>query len=407
MNPPEPGLRPGPSPERRQGIAAGILILAIGLSARFPITIVSSLLGEIGGAYALSPSGLAALSAIPVLLFGLSAPLAPPLVARLGLSRSVSGLLGAVAIATLVRPLGTPALFAGTVVVGIGIALLSILAPQIIRVALAKRGGFWTGVYTSSFGASAAIGAALAVPILHMLGDDVAGALMAWTIPLLIATGLALAFGPRLGLAGTQRGATSDGPRESILRAHGLWAVTGFFGCQALLYFSLTAWLPTIAIDRGMPPDQAGLLLAWMSIAGLPGALLAPTLATRASLRTMLTVIVSVLAGAGLIGLAHGPIALAPLMVAMLGVALSSSFGLGVALIVFTAPSTARTASFSAVGQGAGFAFAALGPLLLGPIAHAGVPWSTILTALVAIAVAELLFGIAGSRASLRVQGRR
>lgn len=393
--------------ERRQGIAAGILILAIGLSARFPITVVSSLLGDIGVAYGLTPSGLAALSAIPVLLFGLSAPLAPPLVTRLGLSRSVSGLLGVVAIATLLRPLGTAALFAGTVVVGIGIALLSILAPQIIRVALARRGGFWTGVYTSSFGASAAIGAGLAVPILHLLGDDVAGALMAWTIPLLIATGLALAFGPRLGPAGTQRGAAHDGPRESILRAHGLWAVTGFFGCQALLYFSLTAWLPTIAIDRGMDPNQAGLLLAWMSIAGLPGALLAPTLATRRSLRTMLTVVVSVLAAAGLIGLAHGPVALAPLMVAMLGVALSSSFGLGVALIVFTAPSTAQTSAFSAVGQGAGFAFAALGPLLLGPIAHAGVPWSAILTALVAIAIAELFFGAAGSRASLRVQARR
>lgn len=390
------------SPERRQGVAAGILILAVGLSVRFPITSVSPLLGEIGRAYELPASGLAVLSAIPVLLFGLASPLAPLLVARLGLTRAITLLLAALALATLLRPLAPPLLFVGTVVVGAAIALLGILAPQIIRHALPHRGGFWTGVYTTSFGVSAAAGAAFAVPMLHLLGERVGAALMSWGIPLLIALALALAFGPRLGAPGPGRRRDPASPRQSVFRAPGIWPVTGFFGSQALIYFSLTAWLPTIAVDRGMAPAQAGLLLAWLSVAGLPASLLAPTLASRPRLRTKLIAGIALLSAVGLAALAFGPLPLAPVAVAVLGVAQSAAFGLAIALIVFTAPSVAQTASFSAVSQGIGYAFAAAGPLLLGLLAQTGLDWSIILALLIAVALCELGFGVAASRASGR-----
>ncbi len=391
-------------PERRQGVAAGILILAVGLSVRFPITSVSPLLGEIGAAYGLSASGLAVLSAIPVLLFGIASPLAPVLVGRFGLERTISILLAALALATLIRPLTAPLLFSGTVVIGAAIALLGILAPQIIRRSLPERGGFWTGVYTTSFGISAAAGAALAVPLLHALDDRASLALTAWAIPLLIAFGLSLSLGSRLRGGGPPGGRAGERPRESILRARGLWPVTGFFGCQALIYFSLTAWLPTIALDRGMDPAQAGLLLAWMSVAGLPASLLAPSLAARRHLRTKLIVGVAGTSALGLAGLALGPLVLAPVMVAVLGLAQSAAFGLAIALIVFTAPSIAQTASFSAISQGIGYAVAAAGPLLLGTLAQLGVAWSAILMLLVIAAVGELVCGIAGSRASASVE---
>lgn len=390
------------NPERRRGIAAGILILAIGLSVRFPITSVSSLLTETGRAFDLSASGLAALSATPVLLFGLASPLAPLLVSRLGLQGAITVLLGSLAVATLLRPLTTPLLFAGTVIVGAAIALLGILAPQIIRHSLPRRGGFWTGVYTTSFGVSAALGAGLSVPILHLLGDRAGAALAAWGVPLLVALGLALTFGPRIGFAGPARWTDESRPRESAFRARGIWPVTCFFGCQAFIYFSLTAWLPTIALDRGMEPAHAGLLLAWMSVAGLPASLLAPTLAGRKRLRSALIAGTAALSAAGLVGLAFGPLALAPLMVALLGFAQSAAFGLAIALIVFTAPDAAQTAAFSAISQGIGYAAAATGPLLLGLLFQAGLPWATILAMLVLASLGELVFGIAGSRASLR-----
>lgn len=169
------GVRP--VAHSRQGIAAGVLIAAVGLSIRFPITSVSPLLEDIAATYRLAPSGISTLSDIPVLLFGLASPLAPLLVRRFGLPRTISALLAALALATLLRPLGPGPLFIGTVIVGGAIALLGILAPQLIRQKLAERAGFWTGMYTTSFGVSAAVGAALTVPLFHALGDRTALAL--------------------------------------------------------------------------------------------------------------------------------------------------------------------------------------------------------------------------------------
>lgn len=390
------------STSRRQGIAAGALILAMGLSVRFPITSVSPLLSDIGEHYGLGQSGLAALSSIPVLLFGLASPLAPWLVARLGLERALTVLLATLAFATLVRPLNAPLLFGGTVIIGATIALIGILAPQVIRRSLPKRGGFWTGVYTTAFGASAAAGAAFAVPVFTLVNEHTAIALASWAIPLLIALGVTLGFVPALKGEGPERPGTIQAPAGSVFKARGLWPVTGFFACQALIYFSLTAWLPTIAADRGMDPVQAGLLLAWMSIAGLPASLLAPTLAGRVNLRTALIVTVGLLSATGLFGLAYGPLSLAPVMVAVLGIAQSAAFGLSIALIVFTAPSAAQTASFSAVSQGVGYLIAASGPLLLGLFAQLGWSWANIVALLTVASLGVLVCGVMASRASLK-----
>lgn len=391
----------------RQGIAAGVLILAIGLSVRYPITSVSALLSSIGTEYGLTAAGLATLTSIPVLLFGLASPLAPFLVSRLGLQRTISLLLALLAVATLLRPLNSELLFLGTVVVGATIALLGILAPQIIRETLPHRVGLWTGIYTTSFGLSAASGAALAIPILHVLDDRVSAALMVWGIPLCISLGLAIAFGPRLGSSlRPTRPNRADRP-PSVFRARGLWAVTGFFGCQALIYFTLTSWLPAIAADRGMAAADAGLLLAWMSIAGLPASLLAPLIAARPRLRVPFTAGVAVVSFCGLLSLAFGPIALAPASVALLGLAQSAAFGLSIAFIVFTAPSVRQTASFSAVSQGLGYIFAAAGPLLMGFLAQAGVQWSANLALLAGVAVLEGIFGVLSARTSLTAAALR
>lgn len=385
---------------RRPGIAAGILIVAVGLSVRFPITSVSPLLSNLGADYSLSPSALAVLTAIPVLLFGLASPLAPLLASKLGLAKSLSVLLAALALASLLRPLNAPLLYTGTVVVGGAIALLGILAPQIIRQSMPDRAGLWTGIYTTMFGMGAAAGAACAVPLMHLFGGSSAASLTAWGVPLLVAAGLALALGPSLGSAPTAAAHHADGPAPLIFRAHGLWVVTGFFGFQALVYFALTSWLPTMLTARGMPQAEAGLQLAWMSLAGLPASLIAPVLASRPRLRAPLTGAVGLLATVGLLGLAYAPLSFAGTMVVLLGIAQAAAFGLAIALIVFTAPSLAQTASFSAVSQGVGYALAAAGPLLMGLLVQAELSWPMVTALLITAAVGEGVFGVLASRAS-------
>lgn len=389
--------------ERGVGIGApllaGVLVVGIGLSVRSPITSVSALLPEIEAADDFSAAGLATLSAIPVLLFGLAAPLAPVFARRFGVDRAAAILLTALGVAMLVRPFGPTALIAGTVVVGASISLLGILTPQLVRTHLGRRQGLWSGVYTSVFGVSAALGAALAMPLFDALGGDAATALLVWALPICLVAVFALIAAPRLAATATSAGEPSTSAGDgSILRAPRVWSVTGFFGCQALIYFALTAWLPTIVIDRGADAATGGLLLAWLSIAGIPSALLAPTIAARFRSQSAVTSVVSLLSAAGLAGLAFAPASWAVAFVAVLGVAQSAAFGLAVGLIVQKAPSAARTASFSAVAQGVGYAVAALGPLALGMFSTAGVGWSTLLAALLGVAAAQLVFGVLAGR---------
>lgn len=381
-------------------IAAGVIVVMIGLCVRFPITAVSPLLIQLGDSFGLDSAGLAVLSATPVLLFGLASPLAPVLVRRIGLERALLVLLVALAAAGLLRPLSTPLLYAGTVVVGASIALLGILTPQLIRHFLDQRAGLWTGIYTTSFGISAAVGAALTVPLFHAIGDQAPAALIAWGVPLAAAALIGAILLPRLRAASPAAAQAAGPPAGPIRHAPGLWAVTGFFGCQALIYFSLTSWLPTIYTDRGLAPAEAGLLLALMSIAGLPASLLAPTLASKPAFRTPLIVGLSILSGIGLIGVAFGPTALAPIMVCLLGIAQSAAFGIAIGLIIFTAPSVAQTSTFSAFSQGVGYTFAAIGPLAMGLMSAAGIPWSAIVACLLAAVLGQAVFGVAGSRAS-------
>ena len=107
---------------------------------------------------------------------------------------------------------------------------------------------------------------------------------------------------------------------------------------------------------------------------------------------------------ASLMGLAVAPLEALTLVVAVLGIALSSAFGISVALIVLTAPSSAATAAFSAVVQGVGYAVAALGPLVSGLFVGAGMSWPAVIAGLAGVALLELGFGIASARASLSIQ---
>lgn len=393
--------------ERRAGLGApflaGALVVGIGFSVRSPITSVAALLPQIDAAHGLGHGGVAMLSTIPVLLFGLAAPLAPPLVRRLGADRAAALLLSALALAMLLRPLGAAALLLGTVVVGASISLLGILTPQLVRTHLGRRHGLWSGVYTAAFGASAALGASLAVPVFTLLGDDAGAAIAVWAIPVGLVAVFAVAVAGRLRASIVHEppldtGSIPASATASVLRAPRIWSVTGFFGCQALIYFAITAWLPTIAIGRGLDPTSAGLLLAWMSLAGLPSALLAPTIAARFRSQSGVILVVSLLSAIGLAGIAFAPVAVAALFVAVLGVAQSAAFGLAVGLIVARAPDAARTAAFSAVAQGFGYALAALGPLALGLLASSGIAWTPLVAGLLAVVVVQLAFGLVAGR---------
>jgi CP family cyanate transporter-like MFS transporter len=379
----------------RIALGYGLLVIAAGLNLRDPITSVAATLDTITRHFALTTVESAVLSSLPVLMLAAGAPLAPLLERRLGPERAVVVFSVLLAASLALRPVAVAALFAGTVVAGAAISGLSVLMPQLIREHLAGRVGLWSGVFSTSFGVSAALGAGLTVPLVALTGS-LRLALAAWALPAVALAVLAAAVARYSAVR--RPGRIASGPPARLRRTALLWQVTAFFGGQALVFFATTAWLPTLYADSGLSSAHAAGLLALASVAGLPAALGVSIVAARLSRQHLLVVLASAGVVVGLAGVAWAPTGLAPVFVALLGFAQGGAFGLGVALIVLKAEPGVPVAQFSAFAQGVGFAVATVGPMLLGLLRSAGAPWSVAIALLIGVVGVQAIAGWAAGR---------
>ncbi|WP_311214952.1 MULTISPECIES: MFS transporter [unclassified Arthrobacter] len=367
----------GLSPRLMTGLVLlGLVMVSVNL--RPAITTVAGVMNQVPGVFGLDPSLLPLLGTLPVLAFGVSGPIGPWLARRWGTGRAVAVALVALAVALIVRATVPALLLPGTFLAGMAIMTASVLVPQIVK---ANHGtGWWTGLCTMGFGLGAALGAGLVQPLQHLLGGSLPWALAVWAVPALVGAILiyrsggtpAHGAGPTAGgnapsSAGTKVAGTSEPvpgePAIPLRKQRTAWAVTAFFGLQAMLYFAITSWLAVYLVSRGLGPAESAALLAWFSLAGLPASLLAPVLASRPGILKFLAPGLGLSVALALLGVLAAPAELQFLMVGILGVVQSAGFGLAMALVVIRSAGPQSAGRLSAMSQGFGFALASLGPL--------------------------------------------
>ena len=357
-------------------VLLGLVMVSVNL--RPAITTVAGVMNQVPGVFGLDPSLLPLLGTLPVLAFGVSGPIGPWLARRWGTGRAVAVALVVLAAALTVRATVPALLLPGTFLAGMAIMTASVLVPQIVK---ANRGtGWWTGLCTMGFGLGAALGAGLVQPLQHLLGGSLPWALAVWALPALVGASLIYRSGgaPWKGAdrtkggdasssAVTNRGGTNvpvPGKSATPLRKQRTaWAVTAFFGLQAMLYFAITSWLAVYLVSRGIAPAESAALLAWFSLAGLPASLLAPVLAGRPGILKILAPGLGLSVALALLGVLAVPVGMQFLMVGILGVVQSAGFGLAMALVVIRSAGPQSAGRLSAMSQGFGFALASLGPL--------------------------------------------
>jgi MFS transporter, CP family, cyanate transporter len=285
----------------------------------------------------------------------------------------------------VLRALVPGLLLPGTFLAGASIMAASVLVPQIVKSNLGS--GWWTGLCTMGFGLGAALGAGLVQPLQHVLGGSLAWALAAWAVPAVLAAVLIHRSGgrpaeaavpasgvPPAGITPAAAGGrgvppagfttAGDGGRAVPLRRQRTaWAVTAFFGLQAMLYFAITSWLAVFLVQKGLAAGDAAGLLAWFSVAGLPASLLAPVLAGRPAVLKLMAPCLGLLVAAALLGVLAAPAELEFVLVGVLGMVQSAGFGLGMAPMVIRSAGPQSAGGLSAMSQGLGFALASLGPL--------------------------------------------
>ncbi|MGH2856003.1 MAG: CynX/NimT family MFS transporter [Solirubrobacteraceae bacterium] len=388
-------------------LAGGMVLVAINL--RPAAASLGPVLNRIQTDNGLSSSWAGALATLPVLCFGLLAPLAPLLARRFGLHTTIAGAMWALLAGMVLRLVpGVGFLYAGTAVAGAAIAAGNVLVPVLVRRDFAGRAGAAMALYTTSLIGFAALSAGVTVPIADALGGGWRPGLGVWALPVV---GAALAWAPALVRRDPVAGSARDAPSaarpgtgdaahtaRALLRRPLAWHVTLFFAVQSGGFYATLAWLPSIFRSHGASETRAGLLLSLTMAVGLLTALAVPGLAARARDQRQLVLASVVLTAAGLLGIIVAPMAAPFLWAVLLGLGQNASFPLALMLIVLRGGSVAATEGLSTLAQSVGYVLAALAPPAVGALHGLTGSWTPPLILLLALVVPMLVAGMAAAR---------
>jgi CP family cyanate transporter-like MFS transporter len=283
-----------------RNFTALILLWLAGNALRLPILAIPPVLALIQADLHLSGTEIGVLTGLPVILFAAAAVPGSLLIARVGaVPALVIGLLLA-ALGSALRGLapGIAALYAATVVMGAGIAIMQPSLPPIVRAWLPARIGFGTAVYTNGLLIGEALPVALTIPfVLPLFAQSWRASLVFWSVPLVLIALLIFVFQPRSKIAVTPSRRWWPGWRDPLL-----WKLAFVMGAANTMYFCSNGFLPGYLASNGRS-DLIGPALSALNIGQLPASFLLLAMASRWERRAWPFVAAGVIALTGVGGI--------------------------------------------------------------------------------------------------------
>lgn len=351
--------------------AVGIMLVAANL--RPVVVSVAPLIDEITRDEGFSSAAAGLLTTLPVLFFGLSAPVAPRLAARFGIERTIFLSMLVLIVGTLLRLIpSATALFAGSAILGIGIGVCNVVLPALIKRDFAHRSGLMTGLYSMTLSAGAAVAAAVIVPLDNAFDGNWRLTLSSWAILAIVSTVVWLPQVTRIHRVTPAHG-------TSLRRNPIAWAITGFMGAQSLVFYTFSAWLPAFLISGGYSRGTAGNMLAVGQVVALLASLVIPIIAGRFADQRIVTFAVVAVCAVGLIGLlCTDHVVLLWIMLVMFGP--GASISLALLFMVLRSSSAEQTGQVSGMAQSVGYILAAIGPIAVGALHDSTGSWTIALS---------------------------
>lgn len=369
------------------------VIILISLNLRPSITAVGPLVTEIRITTGLSNSLIGLLTTLPVLAFGIFSVLTPLFTRKIGTEGTMAFALTLLTAGILMRAIPAHiALFTGTLILGIGIALGNVLLPGIVKKQFPKRAGLVTGIYSSMLGVGATVASGISVPLSENVGLGWRWTLASWSILSLLALIIWL---PQLK---TNMPVLMRKSFRASIRDLGTsklaWHIALFVGLQSLTFYTLTAWLPEIMIDRGMDATHAGWILASMHGVGVIGTFFTPYLVSDKLSQQYSVLWIVIFELISLIGLLFQfSFWIVAIFASLLGFCLGGSFGLALLFILLRSRDSDSANELSGMSQSIGYSVAAVGPVLFGALFDWTQTWFVPLIFLIAIALIKLWSG--------------
>ena len=335
------------------------LLLTI-LVMRGPITCVGAVADEIISVLDIGYPAYGFLSALPIACFGLFCAAAPAMSQKYGLIGTLFISLTLVFLGAIGRllPIYSTMLVA-TGLIGVGIALLNVLLPVLLRDYFPNNIPLVMGVFTGFIGFSGSIGAYFSVPLLHTFGT-LNGPLGLWVIM----GGVALLSW--LAVPGRRKITVSGGVFDwKMLKKPMTWAVIFVMGMQSLTIYTTVAWLPTILSTLGFSASAAGLGSAVFLLVSAPASILTAAFIKAVGGNRPAAVIMTVSFAAGIVlWLAGGAWSFVGCVLA--GIPQGITFSMAMILMAQKTKNLSELLVISSLAQGIGYILAGFGPFICG-----------------------------------------
>lgn len=352
-----------------------IVIVALMLTIlvmRGPITCVGALADEIISDLQIGYPAYGFLSALPIICFGLFCAVAPTMSKRYGLLLTVLICLGLILAGTLGRliPIYSVMLLA-TGLIGIGIAILNVLMPVLLRDYFPKNIPLVMGVFTGFIGFSGSIGAYFSVPLLNASGS-LQISLGLWV--LMVGLALLLWFLSPRGKQITVSGGVFE---WALLKKPLTWAVIFVMGMQSLTIYTTVAWLPTILSTLGFSASIAGLGSAVFLLVSAPASILTAAYIklVRGERPAALTMALSFAIGI-VLWLQGGTWSFVGCVLA--GIPQGITFSMAMILMAQKTNNLSELLVISSLAQGIGYVLAGFGPFICGLLYQGDGQWLSV-----------------------------
>lgn len=356
-----------------------------------PITSIPSVIKEIAQTFNVAPTSLGILTTIPLLCFGLLSSVVSSTAQRIGNELTLAIAMVLMFIGSYLRILNFSLLMVGTVLVGMAITCINVLLPAIISDKYPDKIGSVTGMYNTAMTLFAAIGAYAIAPITHH---------SSWQTAVIIISAIALITAivwlPNLKYneRGGASGAESDKGANMWKNINAWWLLL-FFGFQCFVFYSVVAWLPTIAMDAGLTGDQSSLIAGLLQLFALPFAFAVPVMAAKMTNRQpiLLAAGIASMIGAIMMLFPVNSFAYYCVVAFLMGAGSTTTFVLAMTLFGLKTKSAADTRNLSGMVQSVGYLIAALGPVVVGNLNAQTHNW---FASCIVIFAASLLFTVFG-----------
>lgn len=340
-----------------------IALVLAAINLRPGITSFAPLIERIASDLSLSRAWVSLVTALPVLCMGLLAPLAPRLALRFGLERTITGCLGLILLALMLRVEGdrSVVLISSAALLGAGIAIAGPLLSGFIRQHFHGHVGRVVAWYSLSMTIGGAAGAVLTAPAVVWLAHSWTWGLAIWSVPALLAL-LLWALIPNSSVV------VVGEPQAGGLpwREPRAWLITAFFALQAGLFYSLATWLVARYEHAGLSFQYSSDLFSLLMLVGLPSSFLLPWIAQRRNNRYELLLTCGVLTALCLGMITFVPLLFPQLWAVLLGLSVSGSFALSLVLPLYEVDSPLAVSRWTSMMLCAGYSLASFTPVLMG-----------------------------------------